>query len=327
MAAHRRGDDVPLMRLGSDAEPVSLGAPLRDFSNGHSWLRSCVDGEFPFDKTAGPLTRAAEFARAYAREPAFYGDISKAAWAQPGYLGFQPNPCIVRGWQDRPLYPAGTRVKGIPTLVLGGEYDLPVPEAAAKLATKVMTDSRYVGITAAGHDPQFWGQCGSQLTQRFIDTLKTGDTSCAAQRAGGWWVPGVFARRADGLPAATQTGGPPASLSNRRLATAAAWTVMDSTQHNFFIDGDSVALRGGLVDFERFDDHLEWRLVDARFTEDVTVNGTNSSDFGSPDFGGEFEVSGPDGQTTVMRISGPFLTDGEQMTISSGGATFAVPAY
>ena len=65
-------------------------------------LRGCVDGELPFDKTAGPRTRAAQFARAYAREPAFYGDISKPAWAHPGYFGFQPSPCIVRRWEDRP---------------------------------------------------------------------------------------------------------------------------------------------------------------------------------------------------------------------------------
>lgn len=329
MAAHHRGDDVPLLRLGADTDPINFGAPLREFSNGHSWLRSCVDGEFPFDKTAGPLTRAAQFARAYAREPAFYGDISKQAWAQPGFFGFQPSPCIVRRWQDRPLYPAGTRVKGIPTLVLGGEYDMPVPESVSKLATKVMTDSRYVGISAAGHDPQFWGPCGSELTQRFIDTLNVGDTSCASQRAGGWWVPGVFARHAAGLPAATQTGGPPASLSTRRLVTAAAWTVMDSIQHNFFVPGDSVALRGGVVDFEGFEDHLEWRLGEARFTEDVTVNGTVTWFIGPPggNYGGEFEVTGPAGQTTVMQIGGPFLTDGEQMTISFDGATFTVPAY
>jgi hypothetical protein len=76
-------------------------------------------------------------------------------------------------------------------------------------------------------------------------TLKAGDTSCAAQPARGAWVPGVFARRLGELPPAAQTGGPPAGLGARRLATAAAWTVMDSTQHNFFVPGDSVALRGG----------------------------------------------------------------------------------
>ena len=56
MAAARGGDTVPLLRLGADTDPANgFGAPLREFSTGHGMLRSCVDGELPFDKTAGPL--------------------------------------------------------------------------------------------------------------------------------------------------------------------------------------------------------------------------------------------------------------------------------
>ncbi len=331
MAAARGGDTVPLLRLGADTDPANgFGAPLREFSAGHGMVRSCVDSELPFDKTARPLARVAQQARAYAREPAFYGDISKPAWAHPGYLGFQPSPCIVRRWEDRPLYRHGTRVKGIPTLVLGGEYDLPVPEAAAKLATRVMTGASYVGMTAAGHDPQFSSDCGPELVQRFYAERAVGDTSCARQRAGGWWVPGVFPTSVDGAPAATQTGGPAASPRQRRLATAAAWTVMDSVQHNFVVPGDSVALRGGTVDFEPLDGGAEWTLGAARFTKDVSVSGT-WTDPGTRSFDGEFSVSGPGGTTTAMRISGPFLVDGEDITVTFdvGGApaTFIVPAY
>ena len=275
MAAARGGDTVPLLRLGADTDLANgFGAPLREFSNGHGMLRGCVDGELPFDKTAGPRTRAAQFARAYAREPAFYGDISKPAWAHPGYFGFQPSPCIVRRWEDRPMYREGTRVKGVPTLVLGGEYDMPVPESVAKLATRVMSGASYVGFSAAGHDPQFWSDCGPELVQRFYAERAAGDTSCARERAGGWWVPGVFPTSVAGLPAAEQTGGPSAPARLRRLATAAAWTVMDSVQHNFFIPGDGVALRGGTVDFEEIEGGAQWTLGDARFTEDVGVDGT-----------------------------------------------------
>jgi hypothetical protein len=319
------------MRLGADNDPASgFGAPLREFSAGHGMVRGCVDSELPFDQSARRSTRVAQFLRAYAREPAFYGDISKPAWAHPGYLGFQPSPCITRRWEKRPLYPAGTRVKGVPTLVLGGEYDMPVPEAAAKLALRVMKGASYVGISAAGHDPQFWSDCGPELVQRFYADRAVGDTSCARQRAGGWWVPGVFPTGVDGAPAATQTGGPTAPRRVRRLATVAAWTVMDSVQHNFFIPGDSVALRGGTVDFEPIDDTgAQWTLGAARFTNDVTVDGT-WTDPGTRLFDGEFSVSGAGG-TREMRISGPFLADGEDITVifDVGGApaTFTVPAY
>lgn len=330
MAAARGGDTVPLLRLGADNDPANgFGGDLREFSAGHGMVRSCVDSELPFDKTAGQLTRVRQFARAYAREPAFYGDISKPAWAHPGYLGFQPSPCIVRRWEDRPPYREGSRVKGVPTLVLGGEYDLPVPESAAKLATRVMTGASYVGISAAGHDPQFWSDCGPELVQRFYADRAVGDTSCARQRAGGWWVPGAFPTSLDGAPAATQTSGPPAPGRLRRLATAAAWTVMDSVQHNFFLPGDSVALRGGTVDFEEIEGGAQWTLGDARFTKDLTVNGTWTEL--ERNFDGEFTVNGPGPKTTAMRIGGPFLADGEDITIAFdvGGlpATFTVPAY
>jgi hypothetical protein len=193
------------------------------------------------------------------------------------------------------------------------------------MATRVMTDSRFVSISAAGHDPQFWGPCGTELVQRFYLSGSVGDTSCARARAGGWWVPGVFGKRADELPPATQTDGPRASLRQRRLATAAAWTVMDSVQHNFFVPGDSVALRGGTVDFEQLEDGVSWTLGDARFTEDVTLNGTWFQI--GEGWEGEFEVTGPDGATSTMHVGGPFLTEGEQMTITTDSGTFTVPAY
>jgi pimeloyl-ACP methyl ester carboxylesterase len=325
MEASRRGDDVPLLRLGADNDPANgFGDDLRAFSAGHNMVRYCVDAELGFDKTAGPVIRAAQYARAYAREPAFYGDISKPAWAHPGWLGFQPSPCITRRWEDRPMYPSGTRVKGVPTLVLGGEYDLPVPEAAAKLATRVMADSTYVGIRAAGHDPQFWSDCGPELVQRFIATRSAGDTSCADRRAGGWWVPGSFPTRVADAPAAVQRSGKPATVAQRRLATVAAWTMMDSLQHNFFVPGDSVGLRGGTVHFEQLENGVQWTLGDARFTRDVAVSGDVTQVDGVT--GGVLDVAG-----TTMRIEGQFLVDGEDMevTFAVGGrpATFTVPAY
>jgi pimeloyl-ACP methyl ester carboxylesterase len=328
MAASRRGDDVPLLRLGADVDPANgFEEDLRSFSNGHNLARYCVDGEFQWDKAAPRRTRFAQYARAYAREPDRYGDISKAAWAHPGYLGFQPDPCIVRRWEDRPMFRKGTRVKGVPTLVLGGEYDLQVPEAVARLATKVMVDSRYVAIRAAGHDPQFWADCGPEIVQRFIAERSLGDASCAA---GGWWVPGSFPQRLRDAPAAAQVAGKPATTRQRRLATVAAWTVMDSVQHNFIVSEDSVALRGGKVHFDNpADGVVDWTLDAAHFTDDVAVSGTFSAI--GPDYSGDLAVTGPSGRARTIRISGPFLTDGEDMTITFAvdgrPATFIVPAY
>ena len=143
-------------------------------------------------------------------------------------------------------------------------------------------------------------------------------------------MPGSFPTSFRDAPAAAQTGGPRVPARVRRLVTATAWTVMDSVQHNFFIPGDSVGLRGGTVDFEQSEaGDVSWTLGDARFTQDVTVDGTWTPT--GDDWDGEFAVTGPGGKTTTMRITGQFLIDGADLTVSLDVdghlATFAVPAY
>jgi pimeloyl-ACP methyl ester carboxylesterase len=331
-AALQRGDPVPLLRLAADADPSVEGffaADLREFSNGHNLARACVDAELPWDKDAGPVRRLAQYAAAYAGEPRFYGPISRQAWAAPGYLGFQPAPCIASRWGDRPMYPAGTKVRGVPALVLGGEYDLPVPEAVSHQATDVLVGATYVSMTAAGHDPQFWSDCGPELVQRFILDRDVGDTSCADEPAGGWWVPGSFPTRVDQAPPAVQTSGPRATIQLRRLATVAAWTVMDSIQHNFFVPGDSVALRGGTVDFEPIENGAQWTLGRAHFTRDVAVSGVVTGV--DPNFDGAITVDGPGPRTTTMNVDGPFRRTGADLTVTfqvdGQPATFTVPSY
>lgn len=107
---------------------------------------------------------------------------------------------------------------------------------------------------------------------------------------------------------------------------------MDSVQHNFYITGDSVALRGGMVDYEPIDNGAQWTLGDAHFTEDVAVSGPITViEDGSDVFDGEFTVTGPGSRTTTVHLNGRFLIDGADMTITFdvGGrpATFTVPAY
>lgn len=325
-----KGDPVPLLRLAADVDPMdAFGDDLREFSAGHNLARGCVDAELPFDRDAAPGVRATQYAAAYEAEPAFYGPIAKESFLAPGYRGFQPSPCIASSWEDRPMYPAGAQVHGVPTLVLGGDYDLVVPESVSQLVTDVLVDASYVTVTATGHNPWFWSDCGPELVQRFIAQLAVGDTSCADVPAAGWWVPGSFPTGVADAPPAAQTAGPPASLSLRRLATVAAWTMMDSVQHNFYVAGDSVALRGGVVDYEYVGDANTWTLEQAHFTEDVALSGTARQLESGYD--GEFTVTGPGHRATTMRINGEFFRYGADMTITVdvGGqaVTFAVPAY
>jgi pimeloyl-ACP methyl ester carboxylesterase len=236
-AALRRGDRTPLLRLAADVDPANgfdAGDP-REFSSGHALARICVDLPVQWDKGADAETRFAQYDAAFAAEPDFYGPISKGAWAHPGYLGFQPLPCIVSTWEDRPNYPSGRQVRGVPALVLAGEYDVGLPASLARLATDVLVDAEYVDMAAAGHVPWWYSDCGPELVQRFIETLTAGDTSCADEPAGGWWMPGSFPTKVQKAPPADQVSGPPASTKIRRFATVVAWTVMDGIQHNYSV--------------------------------------------------------------------------------------------
>jgi pimeloyl-ACP methyl ester carboxylesterase len=329
-AALRRGDPVPLLRLGSDVDPANgfSSGDVRQFSAGHSLARLCVDTPLQWDKTASPQQRQTQYATALAAQPSSYGPFSRDAWAAPGYLGYQPYPCISSSWQDRPPYRSGDKVTGVPALVLGGEYDLNVPESDAKLATNVLVGASYIGISGAPHDPEFYS-CGPQLVQRFITTLAVGDTSCAATPAVGVWMPGSFPTTVADTPPATQASGPRAPGKTRRLATATAWTVLDSIEHNFIGDGHSVGLRGGTLDWTRLDDGSQWTLDHVRFTNDLAVSGlvviTRDNTVNA-----DVTVDGPNG-TTAMHISGPFRTIGADMTITidvnGQPATFTIPAY
>ena len=105
---------------------------------------------------------------------------------------------------------------------------------------------------------------------------------------------------------------------------------MDSLRHNFVVPDDSVALRGGIVDWEPLEEGNQWTLEDAHFTEDVSVSGTITGI--GPQFDGEITVDGPRrNDTTTMQFSGLFLVDGEDITITTTidgtPATFTVPGH
>ena len=323
--ALRRGDTAPMMRLASDNDPGDgFGDDVRGFSNGHLVARTCVDAEVPWDKGAPRAERQRQYAEAYAAEPDHYGAISKNAWAAPDWLGWQPYPCISSRWDDRPMYPEGTTVDGIPTLVLGGEYDLPVPESVSRLALDVVTDATYVGMKAAGHDPEFSSDCGPELVQRFYRDLAVGDTSCADAPAGGWWVPGSFPRHVAGAPPATQVDGRRAARALHKLVTATVWTALDSVHHNFFVPGDSVALRGGVVDFEPTDEGAQWTLRGVRFTRDLLVRGVVS--VGPRTWRADVRAHRA-GTTTRVRFRGHLNEAGADMVVHARGRTFTVPAH
>ena len=96
MAAARGGDTVPLLRLGADTDPRTASAPRCASSpTATACCAACVDGELPFDKTRRAATARGAVRRAHTPASPLLRPSPSRRGRHPGYLGFQPSPCIV----------------------------------------------------------------------------------------------------------------------------------------------------------------------------------------------------------------------------------------
>jgi hypothetical protein len=319
---------VPLLRLAADVDPATgnddNGTP-REMSQGHWLARTCVDSPAQWDKGAAADVRSRQYAAAFKAEPPMYGPISKGAWAHPGYSGYQPLPCIASRWEDRPNFPVGTRIRGVPALVMAGELDFSLPPVVVRKATETLVGAKYVSIAGAGHLPWLWSDCGADLLQRFILTHSLGDASCADTPVTPVWLPGSYPVTSAAAPPAKQTGGPAASAELRRAATVVGWTVMEGMQNIASIVGlTTPGLRGGLLTYDG-DQDPPFRFDRVRFSRDVAVTGAIAWD--GPELDGDFTVKLPDGSTAAAGVQGPFRVYGAGLTVTLRGRTFSIPSY
>ena len=306
--ALKHGDDVPLLRLAAEALRgpgfFDSGNP-RDFSAGDNIVRYCLDNNFPWDETAPLSVRRVQYDQAFADQPARYGLFSKEAWAAPLPESFFPDPCIMARWKTDLPYAPGTRVGGIPTLVLTGDLDLVVPTYDSRRAANVLTDSTLITVKNAAHNPWWWRECVPHIVQRFIRTGQADDL-CANTPLAPLWEIGSFPKSVEQLPPARRRAGDHSQVGDRRLATDAVWAVLDVIHRQYAgRSGTGVGLRGGTtsLDFGDYPTPDVFHLHHVRFTEDVVVDGTGFSDwFGK--YGGDVTVREDDGTRGTLHFEG-----------------------
>ena len=308
--ALRRNDPVPLLRLGANHDPSSVfedGGDPAFFSAGDQLARICVDSPWPWDKQAPLPVRLAQYGRAKQQQPQQYGLFARDAWLVSGTFLKFPSACIASRWGDRQPQPPGTRIAA-PALIEAGEYDTILPTAQVRRVAALYRNATFVEVAAAGHVPWWGSSCALDLMQRFIATLHAGDTSCAAQPAGTFWVPGSFPTRAADAPQATPAVGDESKPGDRRLATIAAWTVLDALYQSFQADtGVQPGLRGGSITSSNgtsCDDPLLYTFAGARFTNDVATSGSIVLPCDTPN-AGDLTVTGPGGLTASLHVTVP----------------------
>jgi len=337
-AALRRGDSVPLMRLGAEGYfPLELydsGDPT-GWSYGATLATWSADFEFPWDWSAPVPKRQRQYdAAVRALPPWYFEPFSKQAvtnnilfdFVWPQLWWEMPTP-------PSPIAPRHARYPHVPTLVLSGDMDRRVPLEITTKVAELYPESVFVKVAEAGHVAVGWTQCAANLATEFIRTLQVGDTSCARTPETVWPAVGrfpLFAREA--RPAEIdRTGSNQIGTDERKVATVAVATTIDAMQRGFISPtSDAVGLRGGTVqqDWSGWPAYLNVNLTDCAFTEDVTVNGTATWSPDTSAFSADLAVAGAGTKGGTLHVEGKWWATGPvgkyKVTGTLGGKSVAV---
>jgi hypothetical protein len=147
--------------------------------------------------------------------------------------------------------------------------------------------------------PRARSDCAARVVRRFLDTLETGDESCAAA------VPAVrllprFARRAEELAPAEASVGNHAGERELRVVSAALLTAEDAIARAAENGaGPGVGLRGGTFTAAATGGGYRLTLRAIRWTEDVAVSGRIDSPGRSGRVHAELKLQAPRASGTL----------------------------
>ncbi len=342
--ALRRGDPVPLLRLGAEGylTRVGEGGDPTFWSYGATQATWSADFDFPWDWSAPVSTRQKQYDAAVAALPSrHFEPFSKEAVTALLFDSVSPSL-----WWEMPTPPSPIALPNanyphVPTLVISGDMDTSVPLEITRKVASLYPDSVFVQVAEAGHTAIRWSQCAAGLASEFIRTLKVGDTRCAATPETVWPAVGrfpLFAR--DAVPAEVdETGGNEIGTDERMVVTVAVATAIDAMQRRLLGSGTGVGLRGGTF-HRRPGDSTTWTvyLTNCAFTEDVTVSGTATWSPGSSrwllgftgdsSFKADLTVAGAGTQGGTLHVEGKWLAPGPvgkfKVTGTLGGKNVAV---
>jgi pimeloyl-ACP methyl ester carboxylesterase len=284
------GDRAPLLRLMAETlGSVDSRDPTRApalFSAGLAAAVSCQDPPQIFDMRLAPeerlAARAALTAQRAANAPDTYAPFTLDEYRRmPLDYAFIDQcvqwPAAAAGSAPLPLIHDDVGYPDIPVLVVSGELDNMTNVAEGEAAAARFPRAHHVVIANGLHInalPHARSECGAMLVQRFMDTLSTGDESCAAAVPPLWLVP-RFARHASELPAAEGFGADRAGQETLQVVEAALLTCEDAiTRARDNGPGQGVGLRGGRYTVAPEGAGYRLDLHAVRWTEDVTVSGS-----------------------------------------------------
>lgn len=282
------GDHRPLLRLMAETlASVDSRDPSHapeKFSAGLAAAVTCQDPPQIFDmrlpvaqriaardrlmaqrRTAAPGTYAPFTIDEYRGMPLDYAFIDECVeWPPPPQS--PPSPLVF----------AAASYPDLPVLVVSGELDNMTSIADGDVAAAHFPHARHVVIANSFHVnalPHARSACAAALVQRFMETLATGDESCAAAVPPVRLVP-RFARSTHELSAARPGAGNQADEEGLRAVTAALLTAQDviaRAEENGA--GRGIGLRGGTFAAAAARGAYRLTLRGVRWTGDLAVSG------------------------------------------------------
>jgi len=227
--------------------------------------RAARDRAIAQRKAQAPSTYAPFTLDEYRRMPLDYAFIDECVeWPPPPES--PPSPLV---------FPAAS-YPDVPVLVISGELDNMTSAADGQAAAERFPRARHVVVANSFHVnalPAARSECAALLVRRFMETLATGDDSCASAVPPVRLVP-RFARTAHELAPARATAGNQAAEEVLRVVSAALLTAEDviarAAQNGA---GPGVGLRGGTFSARAAGGGYRLTLTGIRWTGDVAVSG------------------------------------------------------
>ena len=336
------GDPAPLLRLMAETlGSVDSRDPSRNprlFSAGLAAAVSCLDPPQIFDMHLPPAQRLGArdrlIAQREAQAPATYAPFTIEEYrGMPLDYAFI-DQCVE--WPAPPAFPpsplvfAASSYPDIPVLVVSGELDDMTSAADGAVVAAHFPHARHVVLANSFHVnalPQARSACGALLARRFLDTLSTGDESCAAAVPALRLVP-RFARSLRELPPAEGAAANQAGADALRAVTAALLTAEDAIARA--IDngpGPGVGLRGGTFSATAAHDGYRIELSALRWTADMSATGQIEWPGRSGTVHAHLDLESPQGSGT-LQLSWPEGVSGARASArgSFGGKAVAAEA-
>jgi len=279
------GDSLPLLRLVAENNDNEDPTPPKSYSYGLFSAVSCMDYQqiYNMDSPVGQRheERKAALAAQRQADPKIYDPLTIGEYQTIPLDISVLNLCL--DWPiHRPPYapglpiPKNAKFTKAPVLVINGELDMLTTPAEGEIVTAQYKNASHVIIANSFHADALEDvdDCTQQIIGRFVSTLDTGDTSCAANVKPVRLVPNFVQHAADAIPA-TPSSGNTATAAQLAQISAAVQTAGDViARWNINYSGGGLGLRGGTWTLSQGGDFIaNFKLKNVKWANDLAVSG------------------------------------------------------